>query len=162
MHSVLMSYKAALQSQQIVLSLVEKSSNRRMFHNTLFFAQSPDGVRSLMVATNADLDNVFIVLLVSTFEHILFNHPNSPVSESQRERGLAAAITSFKSKVSPRIYEAADELRRYRDWVAHGKRWQSDPDHPLAYPAGPEIVCSQLTEFLSQSSLKPVTSSISL
>ena len=156
--SVLQSYNAAHQCQQLASNLLQKTRNHTLFHGTVFFGESLEDVTNLIGTTITDLDDLFIVLLIATFEHILFNHPNSPLQSDLARQGISgvtAAIEHFENKVSPPLYEAITQLCHYRNWVAHGKRWEAQPPQPLA----PKTVYQQLTDFLDQAGFNLVHSS---
>ena len=159
--SVLQNYKAVLHSKQIASTVLNKSRKAVMFHGTVFHGESFDSVERLMTTTNSDLDDLFTLLLIATFEDILFNHPNSPLGDDlvrENVTGVTTAVKHFEDKVSQKQYLAITQLCRYRDWVAHGKRWSPPPPQP----AGPDIVCQQLMDFLSQAGLQPIPSALDL
>lgn len=150
--SVLLSYQATVQSQQIVLDFLQRTSKAQMFHGTVFHAEPYTQIQEMMGIAGEDLYDLFIVLLVATFEHVLFNHPNSPLEdelERQGKEGVKGALASFENKVSPKLYKAIVELCDYRDWVAHGKRWTPIPPKPATV----EVVSRQLEDFLVQANL---------
>lgn len=156
--SVLQSYSAAQHCRQITSNLLQKTRKHTVFHGTVFFGAPLDDATNLIGITTMDLDDLFIVLLVATFEHILFYHSNSPLVDEIERRdtsGVTAAIAKFESKVSPQLYEAITQLCQYRNWVAHGKRWIPQPPQP----AGLKIVHQQLTNFLDQAGLNIIPSS---
>ena len=96
------------------------------------------------------MDDLTIMSLVSVFERIIFNHPKSPLrSKSVNQKAnVKDAVKHFQKKVSSREYEDTERLCDYRDWVAHGKRW----DKPV--PADPVSAHHQLVEFLNQAGLR--------
>jgi hypothetical protein len=119
-------------------------------------------VKELMGTTNADTEDLFILLLVSTFEHIIFNHPNSPLDDVLSRKGVSDLITAiphFKDRVSSQTYDAVVRLCRYRNWIAHGRRWQATSDEPLSRSVDPEVAHAKLVEFLTQADLMPGASS---
>lgn len=156
--SVLQSYYAARHCQQITSNLFQKTRKHTVFHGTIFFGAPLDDATNLIGTTTTDLDDLFTVMLVATFEHVLFHHPNSPLVndiEQQGASGVTSAIAHFESKVSSHLYEAITQLCQYRNWVAHGKRWIPQPPQP----AGVKIVHQQLTNFLGQAGLTIIPSS---
>jgi hypothetical protein len=156
--SVLQSYSAARQCQQITSNLLRKTRNHTSFHGTVFFGESLDDATNLIGTSTTDLDDLFIVLLIATFEQILFKHSNPPLMndlERHDMSGVTAAIAHFENQVSPPLYEAITQLCEYRHWVAHGKRWSPQPPQP----AGPKTVHQQLTDFLVQAKLAIIPSS---
>lgn len=133
--------------------LLRKSSKGSTFHGTVFQNQPLDETKRLLVEAKAELDDWAIVALLSVFEHILFDHPKSPLrNETAREgtRGLDKAVDHFKPLVSPRVFKDVKRLCQYRHWVAHGKRWEEKPAS-----ADPISSHQGLVDFLTQAGLEP-------
>ncbi len=132
-------------------SLVSKSTKGANFHETVFFGQVPDEAKRRLATAKSDLDDWAIVALLSVFERILFEHPQSPLlNKAAREgaRGIDKAIEHFKPRVSSPVFEDVKRLGQYRNWVAHGKRWKERPAS-----ADPISSYQRLVDFLSQAGL---------
>lgn len=121
-----------------------------IFHGTVFQGQHEDEARLLLAKATAELNDWAIVSLVAVFGRILFEHNKSPLRSKASRKGtlgLHQAVEHFARTVSPRVYEDARRLCRYRDWVAHGKRWEK--------PASADPISSyqRLLDFLNQAGL---------
>ena len=148
--AVLRSYQASLHSQEIVGDLLTKSRKGAMWHGTIFFNLPLDEARRMLTQAKMEMDDLTIVSLMSVFERIIFDHPKSPLrkkSVRQRVKKLNVAISLFRRDISPRVYVDTELLCGYRNWVAHGKRW----DKPA--PALPVSTHARLVEFLKQASI---------
>ena len=144
-------YLTLVDCHTVTAELLRKSSKGSTFHGTGFLNQPLDETKHLLAQAKAELDDWAIVSMVSIFERILFKHDQSPLrSKTLRERteGLHNAIKPFKKRVSPRAYGDVERLCHYRDWVAHGKRWEK-PAH-----ADPVSAYQRLADFLTQAGLK--------
>ena len=150
--TVLDAYLTLVDRHKVTAELLRKSSNGPTFHGTVFMGQPPDETKRLSTQAKTELDDWAIVWLVSTFEHILFNHDRSPLrSKPLRKgaRGLNAAIKPFEQLIEHRTYEDVKGLGDYRHWVAHGKRWGEKPPN-----ADPVSAHHQLVGFLKQAGLE--------
>ena len=135
----------------VTAELLRKSSKGSTFHGTVFLNQPLDEAKRLLIQAKVELDDWAIVSMVSIFERILFKHERSPLrSKTLREgaEGLRNAIKQFKKHVLPRAYDDVERLCRYRDWVAHGKRWEN------SVHADPVSAYQQLVNFLTQAGLE--------
>jgi hypothetical protein len=144
-------YLTLVDCHTVTAELLRKSSKGSTFHGTVFLNQPLDETKRLLAQAKAELDDWAIVSMVSIFERILFKHDQSPLrSKTLREGadGLHNAIKQFKKHVSPRTYEDVERLCHYRDWVAHGKRWEK-PAH-----ADPVSAYQRLADFLAQAGLE--------
>ena len=54
----------------------------------------------------------------------------------------------FRKRVATPVYDDVERLSHYRDWVAHGKRWEK----PV--PADPVSAYQRLLDFLTQAGLE--------
>ena len=143
-------YIASVQCLAIVSELLTRSRKGTTFHGTIFASQPLDDAKRLVANAQAEIEDLAIVSLVSIFERVLFAHPKSPLRSKavrQGTPGLSNALVHFKSRVVARVFEDAERLCEYRDWVAHGKRW--------IRPAGVDPVSAHacLKEFLVQAGL---------
>lgn len=134
----------------VTSELVRKSTKGPIFHGTVFQGQHEDEARPLLAKARAELNDWAIVSLVAVFERILFEHNKSPLRSKASQKGtlgLHQAVEHFARRVSPRVYEDVGRLCRYRDWVAHGKRWEK--------PASADPISSyqRLLDFLNQAGL---------
>jgi hypothetical protein len=144
-------YLTLVDCHTVTAELLRKSSKGSTFHRTVFLNQPLDETKRLMGQARRELDDWAIVSLVSIFERILFKHDRSPLSSKtprERAEGLHNAIKQFKKRVSPRAYEDVERLCQYRDWVAHGRRWEK-PVH-----ADPVSAYQRLVDFLTQAGLE--------
>lgn len=152
LNAILHAYQASLDCLNIVGDLLTKSTKRKSFHNTIFFSKSPNEAQKLLASSKEELSDSAIVSLLSAFEHIIFHHPASPLpkrtSDKKGHSGLNDAIKEFEGQISSRTFNDAKLLCRYRDWVAHGKRWEK--------PCSPDPANTHkcLTTFLKQAGLR--------
>lgn len=96
-----------------------KIAQRRHFPRNRFFNQPFDEAKSLIIQAKTEMEDLIIVSLVSVFERTIFNHSKSPLhSKSVRQKagGLDEAIKYFRQQISPRVYQDAERLCKYRDW----------------------------------------------
>jgi hypothetical protein len=153
LNAVLTAYHASIDCQGITSELLAKSRKGTMFHGTVFMNLQLDEARRQLNDAKLQLDDLTIVSLVSAFERIIFLNPASPVYSKPFRKGVTGlndALKHFHSRVQKRVYDDAEQLCKYRDWVAHGKRW----DKPAS--ADPVSAHHQLIKFLSQSGLTPI------
>lgn len=144
-------YRASLSCQEIVDDLLNKSRKGTVFHNTICFNKSLDQARALLVQAKTEIADFSVVSLISVFERIVFNHPESPLRSKvhrKRSSGLNDAILHFKTQVSPRVYDDVNRLCEYRDWVAHGRRWEKPCE------ADPVNTYQCLIQFLEQAGIQ--------
>ena len=149
--AVLDAYLSLIDCHTVTAELLRKSSKGHTFHGTVFQNKPLEEAKRLLVQAKVELDDWAIVSMVSIFERILFKHERSPLrSKTFREgaEGLRNAIKQFKKHVLPRAYDDVEHLCRYRDWVAHGKRWEN------SVHADPVSVYQQLVDFLTQAGLE--------
>lgn len=144
-------YLASIQCLDIVSDLLVKSRRGTTFHQTVFFNLPLEEAKRVVVQTRAQLDDMAIVSLVSVFEQMLFQHPRSSLRSKTVRQGVGGvtnALNHFKNRIDSRVYEDVERLCRYRDWVAHGKRWAQ----PAA--ADPINAHARLRTFLVQAGLE--------
>lgn len=144
-------YLTLVDCHTVTAELLRKSRKGITFHGTVFLNKPLDETKRLLAQAKAELDDWAIVSMVSLFERILFKHDRSPLrSKTLREgtEGLHNAIKQFKQRVLSGAYEDVERLCQYRDWVAHGKRWEK-PAH-----ADPVSAYQRLEDFLSQAGLE--------
>lgn len=144
-------YLTLVDCHTVTAELLCKSSKGSTFHGTVFLNQPLDEAKRLLAQAKAELDDWAIVSMVSLFERIVFTHDRSALrSKTLREgaEGLHNAIKQFKKPVTPRAYGDVERLCHYRDWVAHGKRWDK-PAH-----ADPVSAYQRLVDFLTQAGLE--------
>ena len=145
------SYQASLSCQEIVGNLLNKSRKGAVFHNTIFFNKSLDQARTLLVQAKTEIADFSVVSLISVFEQMVFDHPKSPLRAKtlpKRASGINEAILHFKTQVTPRVYEDINRLCKYRDWVAHGRRWEKPCE------ADPVNTYQCLIQFLEQAGIQ--------
>lgn len=143
-------YLTSVDCLAIVSELLMKSRKGATFHGTIFASQLQESAKRLIADARAEIEDLAIVSLVSVFEKVLFSHPKSPLrgkAARQGTTGLSSSLVHFKSQVESRVYEDAERLWQYRNWVAHGKRYDK--------PAGADPVSAHacLEEFLVQAGL---------
>lgn len=141
--AVLNAYQTSVDCLDIARDLLSKSRKGTTFHNTIFFNKPLEEAKHLLNLSKEETANYTIISLLSTFERIVFDHLGS----SSQTKGLNEAIKHFKKWVSPRTYNDAELLCKYRDWLAHGKRW----DKPST--ADPANTHKCLTDFMDQAGL---------
>jgi hypothetical protein len=149
--TILDAYLTLVDCHTITAELLRKSSKGLTFHGTVFMGQPLDETKRLLVQAKTELDDWAIVGLVSTFERILFKHERSPLRRKTLRKGaegLDDAIKPFEKLIARRTYEDVERLCRYRDWVAHGKRWEN------SVHADPVSAYQQLVDFLTQARLE--------
>ena len=150
--AVLNAYQASCDCLKIVDDLLTKSRKSATFHNTIFFNKSLDEARHLLSCSKEEMADSTIVSLLAAFERVIFHYPKSSLqtraSNKEGYSGLKESIKHFKSQISPRTYTDAERLCSYRDWAAHGKRWEK----PSA--ADPINTHKCLTDFMHQAGLK--------
>ena len=151
---VLRSYHILNDSRQVLLNfLINKFSIKGVaFQETVFFSdlnteEKTKVVRQLLENARPELIDQTIVSFVSEFENIIFNHPKSLLREESggRPRGIKKAIQFLKSNLPQKTFDDTFQLCNYRDWIAHGKRWEQpipQPNPPEAYQA----LCDFLNE----------------
>jgi hypothetical protein len=142
--AVLTAFQASLDCLDIVERLLERSRKGTAFHNTIFFNKSLDEAKCILTSAKEEVADSSIVSLLSTFERIVFGH----LGPSSQPKGLNEAIKQFKKRVSTRTYSDTELLCKYRDWLAHGKRWGK----PSA--ADPANTYKCITDFLNQADLR--------
>ncbi|MBI4000815.1 MAG: hypothetical protein HY348_03420 [Nitrospira defluvii] len=150
--TVLEAYLTLVDCHTVTVELLRKYSKGPTFHGTVFMGQPPDKTKRLLAQAKTELDDWAIVGLVSIFEHILFNHEQSPLRRKSLRKGAQgfnAAIKPFEKRIPHRTYEDVTRLGDYRHWVAHGKRWGERPPH-----ADPVSAHQQLVNFLTQAGLE--------
>jgi hypothetical protein len=149
--AVLNAHQASCDALDIVADLLIKSRKGTTFHNTIFFNKPLEEARRLLIRSKEEMADSTILFLLSSFERIIFDHLGSPLQTKASNKkgisGLNEAIKHFKSQISPRTYNDAELLCRYRDWVAHGKRWEK----PSA--ADPVNTHKCLIDFINQAGL---------
>lgn len=150
--AVLNAHQASCDALDIVADLLIKSRKGTTFHNTIFFNKPVEEARRLLNRSKEEMAGSTILSLLSTFERIIFDHLGSlfqtKASNKKEISGLNEAIKHFKSQISPRTYDDAELLCRYRDWVAHGKRWEKSSS------ADPASTHKCLTDFMNQAGLR--------
>lgn len=147
------SYRASDQCLDVVAQLLlTKSSKGQTFHGTIFHKRPRDEAKYILDQARHELQDFAIVSIVSVFERILFNHPDSPLKRKalrKQTTGLRDAITHFKDRINQRVYEDVERLCDHRDWLAHGKRWEYTP-----IPADPISAYQRVSDFLTQAGLQ--------
>lgn len=150
--AVLSAHQAPRDCLDIVDDLLIKSRKGPTFHNTIFFNKSLEEAQRLLIFSKEEMADSAIVSLLSAFERIIFHHlvSSSSIRASNNEgyTGMNDAIKHFKSQISPRTYNDAKLLCSYRDWVAHGKRWEKP------FSADPVNTHKYLTDFMNQAGLR--------
>ncbi|MEC4679381.1 MAG: hypothetical protein VST67_01625, partial [Nitrospirota bacterium] len=81
--TVVNAYHALVDCREIVLDLLAKSRKGKIFHGTVFLKQPLEKAKSLLTEAKTELDDLTIVSLVSVFERIIFDHPNSSLRKKQ-------------------------------------------------------------------------------
>jgi hypothetical protein len=110
----------------------------------------------------SDLDDLAVLLMFSVFEAIVRDRVSADVTRSLPEQlhpavdhaidelkkdietGSFGRVTEAFKSVDPDLVEKVNQVRRYRNWVAHGRR---DQQPALVKP---EAAYERLTEFLAQ------------
>jgi hypothetical protein len=136
----------------IVADLLTKSTKGQTFHGTIFHNKTLDEARSILAQARNELQDSAIVSLVSSFEHIVFRHPASPLQSRmsrKQKAGWRDALPHFKSRIAPRVYDDVERLCEHRNWLAHGKRWEYTPT-----PADPISAYQRVSDFLEQAGLQ--------
>ncbi len=149
--AVLDAYLTLVDCHTVTAELLRKSSKGSTFHRTGFQNQPLDEAKRLLAQARTELDDWAIVGLVSTFERILFKHERSPLRSKPLRKGaegLYDAIKLFEKLIVRCTYKDVERLGHYRDWVAHGKRWEN------SIYADPVNAYQQLVDFLIQAGLE--------
>lgn len=144
-------YLSLVNCHTVTAELLRKSSKGHTFHGTVFQNKPLEEAKRLLAQAKAELDDWAIVGLVSTFERILFKYERSPLRSKPLRKGaegLHDAIKPFEKLIARRTYEDVDRLGHYRDWVAHGKRWDN------SIYADPVSAYQRLVDFLTQAGLE--------
>lgn len=149
--AVLNAHQASCDALDIVADLLIKSRKGTTFHKTIFFNKPVEEARRLLIRSKEEMADSTILSLLSTFERIIFDHLGSFQTKASNKKGISGlneAIKHFKSQISPRTYDDAELLCSYRDWVAHGKRWEKPSS------ADPASTQKCLTDFMNQAVLR--------
>lgn len=114
-------------------------------------------------------DDIAVLVLFSVFEAEVRDHIGEeiePLAEAIQHPVLKAAanevvgdvengsfgrlMEKYKPSVGPNLVEMVNQVRRYRNWVAHGRRGEMPPE------VNPRVAHERLSEFLQ--SLRGTTS----
>ncbi len=112
-----------------------------MGRDEAFFNRDPDAVQEAAAFSLAHLDDLAVVVLFSVFEAAVrqrtsegldkeasgLRHPAMKgVVKEAKERievgSFFQILEYYKEGVDPALIEQVNQVRRYRNWVAHGKR----------------------------------------
>ncbi|HEX4613523.1 MAG TPA: hypothetical protein VH092_35400 [Urbifossiella sp.] len=113
-----------------------------------FKSLDPDEVRGQVEFSLPFLDDLAVVVLFSVFESIvrdnavgLLRDRRSPADhpvvsntlrdaeESLREGSFFHVLEAYKGPVDVKLVEHVNQVRKYRNWVAHGRRATDPPDN---------------------------------
>lgn len=152
---ILLTYHVLNDSRQILLNFLKNKYSlkgiayqKAVVLSDINKEEKTEEAKTLLENAETELIDQTIVSLVSEFENIIFNHPKSLLREESggRPRGIEKAILHFESAVPEKIFEHTSRLCEYRNWVAHGKRWEKpnfpQPNPPTAY----QVLCDFLSK----------------
>jgi hypothetical protein len=117
-----------------------------------------------------ELDDLAILVLFSVFEAVVrdwiesqvkpevdgLRHPTlvkagQDVLQAVGEGSFGRLLESYKSPINNDLIEQVNQVRRYRNWVAHGRR----PDRKPAAGVRPDDAYRRLNDFLTVLSSPP-------
>lgn len=133
----------------IISSLLPKSFKNTSYSETVFLNKTPEEAKVMIQQARIELVDLTIVSLISAFENIIFNHDKSLFKKGtgqEKEKNIRSAIAHFQSEVPQKVFEDTLRLCDYRDWVAHGKRW----DNPENVQTDPATAYQVLAKFLTK------------
>ena len=112
-----------------------------MGRDEAFFNRDPEAVQAAAESSLAHLDDLAVVVLFSVFESAVrhrtgeevdkeaagLRHPAMKgIAKEAKERievgSFFKVLEFYKEGIDPTLVEQVNQVRRYRNWVAHGKR----------------------------------------
>ena len=108
--------------------------------------QPADAVRENLAVTLRELDDYAVVALFGVFEGWL-EGDSSKRRLGPESAGRLLSVYKERQVVPERIVAEVKEVKDYRDWVAHGRRWHRPPD------VWPSLAHGRLSGFVGETEI---------
>jgi hypothetical protein len=159
-------YQGSAQALKVVRRCAEMQDfdSSRPFGKTIYYSLSTDECLRRVTSAKAELDDLTVVSLAAAFERAIRDHvkdgavmalhvPPFLTPAAVADHWMSGAedwkmedlLRLFRGRLTDGHLSAAAMVRKYRNWVAHGRNRNRPPEHQVE----PVMAYTNLTEILS-------------